>query len=109
MDSTIQQDKPKIHRGGHGVGIGVEMKMSMGMGVGRGCGVHVRVGGDGRYSQPVPGSEFSGTSGSKAGGIPTSGDPGVRLILPNPHTQAEEHSEHDSGMFILFFMISTFD
>lgn len=52
------------------------------------------VGSDGRHSQPVPAIEFSGTSGRKAGGICTSGDPRVRLNLSNPHPQVEEHSEH---------------
>jgi hypothetical protein len=83
----------------------------MGMGGGRGCagGVGMGVGGDGRHSQQVPASEFSGASRRKTGGIPTSGDPGVRLSLPDPHPQVEDDSEHDSGIFVLFFVMSAFD
>jgi hypothetical protein len=96
---------------GRGVGIGVEMKMGIGMGAGRGCGgdVGMGVGGDGRHSQPVLASEFSGASGSKMGGIRTSGEPGVRLNLPNPHPQVEDDSECDSGIFFLLFVVSAFD
>jgi hypothetical protein len=57
----------------------------------------------------VPASEFSGASGSKTSEIRTSGDFGVRVNLPNPHPQVEEHSEHDSGIFILSFVMSAFD
>jgi hypothetical protein len=77
--------------------------------------------GDGRHSQPlppwsmspsgsnVPASEFSGASGSESSRIRTSGDPGVRVNLPNPHPQVEEHSEDDSGIFIPLFVMSAFD
>jgi hypothetical protein len=100
------------------------MKMGIGMGTGRGCegGVSVGVGGDGRHSQPpppwsmspsgsnVPANEFSGASGSKTSEIRTNrGDPGVRVNLPNPHPQVEEHLEHDPGIFILFFVMSAVD
>jgi hypothetical protein len=96
--------------------------MKMGMGMGARCGGDVGVGGDGHHSQPPPrwsmsptgnnvlASEFSGASGSNTSGIRTNcGDTKVHLNLPNPHPQVEDDSEHDSGIFILFFMMGTFD
>jgi hypothetical protein len=87
------------------------MKMGIGMGAGRGCGGDVGngVGGDGRHSQPVLASEFSGASGSETVESVPVENLGVRLNLPNPHPQVEDDSEGDSGIFFLFFVVNAFD
>jgi hypothetical protein len=71
--------------------------MRIGMGAVRGCGGDVGVGvdGDGRHSQLPPLRSISPTE--------------VHLNFPNPHPQVEDDPEHDSGIFILFFVMSAVD